>query len=46
MDIYDALKKHGKDKKYPIYRAMCKHMGTILDNKPNKFIWEMKNAVI
>ena len=42
-DIYDALKKHGNDKKYTIYRVMCKHMGTMLDNKLTKIICEMNN---
>ena len=42
-DIYDALEKHGNDKKYTIYRVMCKHMGTILGNKANKIICEMNN---
>ena len=42
-DIYDALKKQGNNKKYPIYTAMHKHMGTILDNKPNKFICKTNN---
>ena len=37
-DIYDALKKHGNDKKYTIYRVMCKHMGSYLMNYSKIFI--------
>ena len=44
-DVYEAVKKHG-DKKNPIFRALCKHEGTILDNKNNKFVCEMDNKKI
>ena len=44
-DIYNALKKQGNNKKYPIYTVMHKHMGTILDNKPNKFICKTNNII-
>ena len=40
-DLYDALEKHYKKQKYDIYRALCKHMGTVIENCNNKFVCEM-----
>ena len=40
-DLYDALENHGNQKKYYIYRALCKHMGTITENSNKKFVCEM-----
>ena len=40
-DLYDALEKHGNQKKYYIYRGLCKHIGTVIENCNNKFVCEM-----
>ena len=40
-DLYNALEKHGNKFKHPIYRALCKHAGTIIENKGDKFVCEM-----
>ena len=42
-DPYDALERHGNERKYCIYRALCKHMGTILKYYDNKFVCKINS---
>ena len=37
-DVYDAVKKHGNERKHYIYRELCKPMGTIIENYDDKFV--------
>ena len=39
--IYDALERQSNGEKYYIYRALCKHIGTNLENQHNKFNFKM-----
>lgn len=37
MDVIDISKRHGKEKKYNLFRVLCCHTGTIdQSNKKNK----------
>ena len=44
--VYNALIKHGDEMiemKYYIYRALCTHLGTIVENYPNKFVCDLNS---
>ena len=40
-DVYEAIERHRNEKKYLIFRALCRHKRIILYHKNNKFICEM-----
>ena len=43
-DLYEALEKHEGETEYYVYRALCKHMGMIVENYPNKFVCNLNSG--
>ena len=37
-DLYNALERHGNERKYYIYRVLCRHTGKILEYYDNKCV--------
>ena len=42
-DLYDAVERHCNKRKYYIYRALCKRMGTILEYYDNEFVCKINS---